>query len=433
MSSLSNEISAIIILLVSFLGLVFLGLHIAYAILLSSMIVTIYLGIPVMVVTQNLVRGINVYALMAVPFFILAGEIMMKGGITERLLRLAASLVGWFRGSLYQVAIVACLLFGTVSGSSAAGTASIGGMMVPRMKEKGYDDDVSTSACMTASVICMLIPPSHNMVLFALAAGQVSIASLFLAGIVPGFLLSFILGAYCYFIAKKRNYPKGEPFKIAPVLKSFKEAIPGLFTIVIVFVGVVGGFFTATEAAAIAVFYALIVGIFFYREIKIKELPGIFVKALRTIAIVLILIGASACFSWLIAFLRVPQHLSAGILSLTENPIIILILLNLIMIAAGMFMDMAALILILTPILLPVATSLGMHPVQFCMVLIINLGMGLITPPVGGTLFIGSAISGIKIGRLTKAMLPFYAVMIVAVMLITFVPFFSMWLPGLFM
>jgi tripartite ATP-independent transporter DctM subunit len=425
--------STVLILLGTFFILVALGVQIAYAVLFASMVTAISIGIPAATVMQNLVKGINIYSLMAVPFFILAGEIMMQGGITDRLIRLSKALVGWIRGSLALVNIVACLFFGAISGSSAAGTSAIGGIMVPRMMKEGYDGDFAASVTMASSVECMLIPPSHNMVLFALAAGNISVAKLFLGGIAPGVLLALCLGLYSYRVACRRKYPKGDGFKVSEAWACLKESLPGLSCILIVVVGVIGGFFTATEAAAIAVLYALIIGLFVYKELKFKDLYGIFAKALKTIAIVLILTGSSACFSWLIAYLDVPSVVSRLLLSISTNKYVILVLINILLIFCGMIMDMAALILITTPILLPIVVKLGMNPIQYCMMMIINLGMGLITPPVGGTLFIGSAISGIKVEQLSKSMLPFYIIMMIACMLVAFVPGFSLFLPNLLM
>jgi tripartite ATP-independent transporter DctM subunit len=421
------------ILLGVFFAMVALGVHIAYSVLFASIVTAVHIGLPAATVIQNLVKGINIYSLMAVPFFILAGEIMMQGGITDRLIRLSQALVGWIQGSLAQVNIVACLLFGSISGSSAAGTSAIGGMMIPRMRKDGYDADFATSVTMSSSVECMLIPPSHNMVLFALAAGNVSIARLFLGGIVPGLVLALVLGLYSYYVSRKRNYPKTASFDARLAFSCARESLPGLAAVLIVVVGVIGGFFTATEAAAVSVFYAILVGLFVYREIRFRDLYGIFAKALKTISIVLILTGSSACFSWLIAYLNVPAYVSRIMLSLTESRAVLLLLINLLLIFCGMIMDMAALILITTPILLPIVTNLGMDPIQFCQLLIINLGMGLITPPVGGTLFIGSAISGIGVEKLTRSMLPFYCIMTVALLLITFIPELSLFLPNALM
>lgn len=397
----------------------------------ASLLTCSYIGVDLQTMTMQVIKGMNVYSLMAVPFFILAGEVMGAGGITERLVVLSKSLVGWIRGSLAHVNIVASLFFGSISGSSAADTASIGPMMIPMMEKDGYDTDFSTCVTMASSVEGMLIPPSHNMVLFALAAGNVSIARLFMAGVVPGFVLAGTLCIYCYVMAVKRNYPKGDKFNLKIAFDCLMKALPGLGTVLIVVVGVLGGIFTATEAAAFAVAYALIIGIFVYREIKIKDVPKIFANGLKTSAIILILIGLSNCFSWLVTYMNVASYVSELIMSITTNKILILLMINVFLLLCGMVMDMAAIILIVTPILLPIATGLGMEPCHFCTMLILNLGIGLITPPVGNTLFIGSAVSGRTIGQLAKAMIPFYAMMLVALMTVTFIPGISTFLPNL--
>lgn len=303
--------------------------------------------------------------------------------------------------------------------------------MIPMMEKDGYDKDFSTCVTMASSVEGMLIPPSHNMVLFALAAGNVSIARLFMSGIVPGFVLAFVLCIYSYIIAIKRNYPKGDKFNLSIAVRAFIKALPGLGTVLIVVVGVLGGIFTATEAAAFAVAYSLIVGLFVYREFRIRDIPHIFAKALKTSAIILILIGLSNCFSWLVTYMNVATWVTNVILSITSSKILILLMINIFLLLCGMVMDMAAIILIVTPILLPIVTSLGMEPCHFCAMLILNLGIGLITPPVGNTLFIGSAISGHSIGQLSKAMIPFYAMMGIALILITYIPALSTFLPNL--
>lgn len=423
--------SAIILMLVSFFFCLLIGIHVYVAILISAFSTAMFAGVDLRSMCLHIVRGLNVYSLMAVPLFIYAGEIMSCGGITARLVRLSQALVGWIRGSLAQVNIVASLFFGSISGSSAADTASIGAMMIPMMEKEGYDTDFSTCVTMASSVEGMLIPPSHNMVLFALAAGNVSIARLFMAGVVPGLVLALCLGIYCYAVARSRNYPKGAGFQMREFLSAFLNALPGLGTVLIVVVGVLAGIFTATEAAGFAVVYSLFVGIFFYKEIKIKDIPRISLNALKTISIVMILVAASNCFSFLTAYLNVASAITNFIMSVTSNKILILLMINVFLLVCGMFMDMAATILIVTPILMPIIMQLGMDPAQFCCLVIINLGMGLITPPVGNTLFIGSAISGHTIGRLSKAMLPFYGMMFVALMIITFVPAVSTWLPNL--
>ncbi len=428
---MEGNLDVLLILLGSFFILIFSGFHIGLAVLASSFITCLYMGIPLQTMAIQVIKSMNVYSLMAVPFFIIAGEIMMRGGITDRLVNLSKALIGWMKGSLSQANIVASLFFGSISGSSAADTASIGAMMIPVMEKDGYERDFATSVTMASSVESMLIPPSHNMVLFALAAGNVSIARLFMGGVVPGILLALTLSVYCYFIARKRNHPKGDRFRLGVAWKAFTKALPGLSTVLIVVVGVIGGFFTATEAAAFAVIWSLIVGLFIYKEIKFKDIPGIFKSALKTVSIILLLIGASGCFGWLISYIGIADMLASWMLGITSSRILILLMINVFLLVCGMLMDMAALILIVTPILLPVVTHLGMDPVQFCMMLIINLGIGLITPPVGNTLFIGSAISKLSIGRLSRSMVPFYVVMVIALLLVTFVPGISTILPDL--
>lgn len=427
----SNNAVAIAILLIVFFVLIFTGVHIMYAMLASSILTALYLGVNLQTMFMQILKGLNVYSLMAVPFFMLAGEVMMRGGITDRLVGLSQALVGWIRGSLAHVNIVASILFGSISGSSAADTASVGAMLIPLMEKEGYDTDFATDVTMASSVEGMLIPPSHNMVIFAMAAGSVSIARLFMGGVFPGLLLAAVLGVYCYVVARKRNYPKGDKFNLKKAVSFFLHALPGLGTVLIVVVGVLAGIFTATEAAAFAVVYAFIIGLFVYKEIKFRDIPDILIKALKTIGIIMMLIGCSSCFSWLVSYLNISTLLSNWILSVTTNKYLILLMMNIFLLICGMVMDMSAIILIVTPILLPIATSFGMDPANFCAMLILNLGIGLITPPVGNTLFIGSAISGKSIGELTKSMIPFYIMMGIALLLVTYVPAFSTFLPNL--
>jgi tripartite ATP-independent transporter DctM subunit len=424
---------AAILLVVSFFGLMFLTVPILFAMIASSIITIMYLRLPVELVVLNMVKGINLYSLMAVPFFILAGEIMSQGGIIDRLLALSNALVGWARGGLAMVNIVASVFFGGISGSSAADTAAIGSITIPMMKKNGYETSFATSVIMASSVEAMLIPPSHNMVLFALAAGNVSIARLFLGGVIPGLALAFALMIYTYYIAKKRKYPISQGFDMKVALRTSVAAIPALGTILIVVFGVVAGIFTATESAAFAVLYALVVGVFFYKELNAIKLYRVFATTLRTLAIVIILVGASASFSWIIAYLQIPAAFTSLVLSITTNKILILLFVNILLLFAGCLMDMASLILITTPIILPMVVSVGMNPVHYGVLIIMNLGIGLITPPVGTTLFVGSAISKLSIEELSKAMLPFFAVMIIVLLVITYVPEIVLFLPDLMM
>lgn len=428
-----TDIVGACLLVGSFLFLIVMRAPIAFAIGFSSVITTLYLGLPLEMVAQNMVKGINTFVLLTVPFFILMGEIMSAGGISTRLVAFSNALVGWIRGGMAMVNVVASMFFGGITGSSSADASSIGSMLIPMMRKQGYPGPFSTSVTMAASIQGVLVPPSHNMVLFAMVAGGVSIGQLFLAGIIPGAVLGLSLMAYCYIVSVKNNYPMGEPFSLKNVMKTFKESIWGLASILIVVVAVVSGVFTATESAAIAAIYAFIVTFFVYREVPLSAFNGILTKTIKTLAIIMILIGTSNAFGWLLAYLKVTAMITSGILAISHNPIIVMIIINLIMLVLGTLMDMSAIILIATPILLPIAAKVGVDPVHFGVIMMLNLGIGLLTPPVGSTLFIGSAITGIPITKLTKSLLPFYAVMLVVLVVITYVPSICMYLPKLFM
>ena len=428
----TNEI-ATILLLGSFVVLIFMRVPIGFALGLSSIITTWYLDLPLMVVAQGIVRGIDVFVLLAVPFFIIAGEIMGAGGISARLVGLANALVGRFRGGLAMVNVLASMFFGGISGSSAADTSSIGSLLIPIMKKKGYDGDFATSVTMAGSVQGILIPPSHNMIIFALVAGSVSIGRLFLAGVIPGILLGVALMVFCYIMSVIRKYPVGEKVDFRTAMMSLWDSSLGLATVLIVVVGVISGIFTATESAALAAVWAFIVTFFVYREIPLSRMNEILGNSLKILAIILIMIGTSSAFGWLTAYLRVPGLVAQSILGVTDNPILIMLILNGIMLFLGMIMDMAAIILVATPVLLPIAIKIGIDPIHFGIIMMLNLGIGLITPPVGNTLFIGSAIAGISIEQLTKCMLPFFGVMLAVLALVTFCPSIVMFLPNLLM
>lgn len=425
--------TAILILIVSFFIFLICRVPIAFAIGISSVITTAYLNLPLMQIAQLMVKGVNVFTLMAVPFFIVAGEIMGAGGISTRLIKLADALVGWLRGGLAMVNCLDSMFFGGISGSSTADTAALGTIIIPMMKEQGYDECFATNLTMTSSVQGLLIPPSHNMVMYAMVAGGVSIGRLFLGGIVPGVLLGLSLAIYCYVMAKKHDYPMGSPFSISNALRAIVEAFWGMITLLIVVVSVVTGILTATESAAIAVVWSLIVSFFVYKELTLVEAWRVLERALETLAIVMILISTSQVFGWLITYLELPRLIAEGILGLTSNKYILRLILNVIMLLLGTIMDMSAIILVATPILLPIAQQAGMDPVHFGVVMILNLGIGLITPPVGGTLFVGSAISGIPIERLCKTLWQQLLVMVIALIIITYIPEFVMFLPNLIM
>ena len=424
--------TAIAILVGSFLIMILLRIHIAYAVGIASTLCLLYLGIPLSNICQQMVKGLFSFSLMAVPFFITMGCLMGQGGISDKLIALANSLVGWMHGGLAMVNIVASYFFGGISGSATADTASIGKLMIPMMVDAGYDDDFSTAVTITSSVEGLLVPPSHNMVIYATAAGGVSVGALFMAGYLPGALLAISLMIGSYVISMKRNYPRGDRFSMKVFLKQLGKSIWALLAILIVVVGVVCGVFTATESAAIAVIYSLFISLVVYREMNWKGVWKVLGECIDTLAIVLILCGTSSIFGYCLTYLHVPDLAASAITSLTSNKILLTLLINLILLLLGCIMDMAPIILIATPILYPLASSIGIGAVQFGVMMILNCGIGLLTPPVGSCLFIGSAVSGVKIERIVKATLPFYLCMIAVLMLISFVPAISMVIPHLF-
>lgn len=429
---MTTQTTAIIILLVSFLIMIFLRFPIAYAVAISSLLCLAYQGINFNILCQYMVKGISSFSLMAVPFFITMGCLMGSGGISSKLIDLANACVGWMTGGMAMVNIVASYFFGGISGSAAADTASLGTILIPMMVDQGYDDDFSTAVTITSSCEGLLVPPSHNMVIYAMSAGGISVGSLFLAGYVPGALLALSLMIGSYIISKRRHYPKGEKFSFKNLLKQFAVSFWALAAIIIVVVGVVGGWFTATESAAIAVIYSLIVSVFIYKGLTWKGVWKVIDQCIDTLSIVLILIATSSVFGYCLTYLHVPDKAANLIIGLTSNPILIALLLNLILLVLGCIMDMAPIILIATPILLPIAKSIGIDPIQFGIMMILNCGIGLLTPPVGSVLFIGSAVGKCKMEKVVKATLPFYLCMIAVLLLITFVPQISMFLPNLF-
>jgi len=423
----------IYILLGSFLSLILIGIPIAYALGISSIITMIYLELPVIVVFQKISDGMDSFSLIAIPFFVLAGQIMADGGMARRLVDFSNLLIGWVQGGLAMVNVLASMFFGGISGSSVADTSSIGSIMIPMMRDKGYDDDYSVNVTITSSTQGIIIPPSHNAIIYSLAAGgTVSIAKLFLAGIVPGIMVGLALMLVSYIIAKKRNYPKGELVTLREATVICKEAIWGLVTAFIIVGGVLSGVFTPTESSAIAVVYALLVTFFIYRDIPISRIGSILANAFKTISIVIILIGTSSAFGWLIAYMRIPALVSEAMMGLTSNPILILMMMNVMLLVFGTIMDMAPLILIVTPILLPVAKFIGMDPVHFGIMMMLNLGIGLCTPPVGSTLFVGCAIGEVSMEKVVKSIWPFYFTMIAVLLIVTYFPIFSMWVPSLY-
>ena len=428
---MSTETLGILILLGSFFIMIMLRFHIAYAVGLATVFCLISQGQQLVTLPQQMVRGVWSFSLMAVPFFITMGVLMGTGGISDKLIALANSLVGWMRGGLAMVNIVASYFFGGISGSASADTASLGSILIPMMVDEGYDADFSTAVTITSSCEGLLVPPSHNMVIYATTAGGISVGSLFLAGYLPGALLAVSLMVGSYIISVKRNYPKGEKFSIMRFFRQLGTSIWALAAIIIVVVGVVGGAFTATESAAIAVIYSLFVSVFIYKGLNWKGVWQSLEQCIDTLAIVLILIATSSAFGYCLTLLHVPDKAAALITSVSSNPIVIALLLNLILLILGCIMDMAPIILIATPILLPVAQSIGIHPIQFGVMVILNCGIGLLTPPVGAVLFIGSAVGKTPMEKVVKATLPFYLCMIITLLLITFIPQISMFIPNL--
>lgn len=422
------------ILLGSLALLIILGVPIAISLAVASLLTVFNLGLPPLIVAQRMANGINSTPLLAIPFFILAGMIMAEGGIAKRLVEFARVLVGPIRGGLAMVNVVSSMLFGGASGSSVADVSANGSILIPMMKQKGYDTDFSVGITVASSTQGLIIPPSHNAVIYSLAAGGVSIGALFLAGYIPGIMIGLGLMLACYFIALQRNYPADSrpPFKESSRISLV--AVPSLAVGFVIVGGIAFGFFTATEAAAIGAIMAFLVATFIYRELPLAKLWSATLQSVRTISIVIFLIAAASAFAWLMAYLRIPSAMAAGLLSITDNPILLLLIINLMLLLLGALMDMAPLILILTPVLLPIVTAdpINMSPVHFGIVLLMNLGLGLTTPPVGTALFVGCAIGNIRIEQASRAMLVLWPVMLIVLLLVTYFPWFVNFLPSLF-
>jgi tripartite ATP-independent transporter DctM subunit len=419
-----------LVLLGSFFVLMLVGVPIAYALGLAALAGALWIDIPLDAVMIQLASGVNKFALLAIPFFVLAGAIMAEGGMARRLVAFAGVLVGFIRGGLSLVNIMASTFFGAISGSSVADTASIGSVLIPEMEKKGYPRPFAAAVTVSGSVQAILIPPSHNAVLYSLAAGgTVSIAALFIAGVLPGLLMGLTLAVLCLIVARRENYPKGEVIPLRQALKICADAMWGLMTMVIILGGTLSGVFTANESAAIAVVWAFFVTMFVYRDYKWRDLPRLMHRTVKTVTIVMILIGFAACFGYLMTLMQIPLKVTAFLTSLSDNKYVILGLINVLLLVLGCLMDMSPLILILTPILLPVVKLLGVDPVHFGMMMMVNLGIGLITPPVGTVLFVGSAVSKLKIGVVSRAMMPFFVALFIVLMMVTYIPWLSLWLP----
>jgi tripartite ATP-independent transporter DctM subunit len=422
-----------LVLIGSFCLLAALGVPVAYCLGLSALIGALWIGIPAEAVMLKISDGTDDFALLAIPFFVLAGAIMAEGGMATRLINLAKVFVGWIRGGLALVNILASTMFGCISGSSVADTASIGSVMIPQMVKQGYSRVFATNLTICGSVQAVVIPPSHNAVIYSLAAGgTVSIGALFLAGVFPGLLFGVCLVGLVMWLAQKRHMPKAEPITWGQSVRIALDAVWGLVTIVIILGGILSGVFTATESAAVACVYAFLVTMFVYRDYKWRDLPRLVHRVVKTVAMVMMLIGFSVAFGYLMALMQIPAKATQFFLSLTGDKYVMLLLVNILLLVLGTFMDMAPMLLICTPILLPVMKTFGVDPVHFGMIMIINLGIGLITPPVGPTLFVGCAIGKVTMEEVSKELWPFYGAMCLALLIVTYVPALSLWLPRTF-
>ncbi len=413
--------------------LMLIGTPIAFCLGIASFATILYIGLPPLVVFQRMNSGMSVFSLLAIPFFIYAGDLMVRGGIARRIVAFAGSLVGHVRGGLGQVNIATATLFGGISGSAVAEAAAVGGLMIPQMKARGYGADYAVNVTSMAALIALLIPPSHNMIIYSISAGgKISIADLFTAGILPGLLLAAALMITAYVVARRRGYPV-EPFPGFTVAAHLGAvALPGLLLIAIIFGGVRSGVFTATESSCIAVLYALLVTIVVYRQMGWNDFVHATLGAVRTTAMILLIIGTAASFSWLMAFLKVPASLVTLLNAFSDNPFMILLLLNVLMLFLGTFMDMGPTIIITTPIFLPVAQSFGIDPVHFGVIMILNYGIGLNTPPVGAVMFVACAVGKISVWQAMRSIWPFYGAGLAVLALVTYIPAISLWLPGVF-
>jgi len=422
----------LLILLGVFAICVVIGMPVAFAIGVAAVSAFSYEGLPVMIAFQRIISGISIFALMAIPFFIFAGELMFHGGIAMRLVRFASSAVGAMRGGLGVVNVFSSMLFGGISGSAIADISALGSILIPVMKEKGYDDDYAVNVTVTSSLAGIIIPPSHNMIIYAIAAGGgISVSKLFLAGFIPGVLMCLCLAAVSYIVAVKRGYASEAFPGVVILLKNFITALPGLMTAIIIVGGVLSGIFTVTESGAFGAIYAFLATIIVYRALTWEKFKLAVINSVRTTSMVMILIAYSGAFAYLLTFYQVPTKMSVFLTDISDNPVVIMLMINLMLLLLGMIMDMAALILICTPIFLPIAISIGVDPYQFGMILLMNLGLGLCTPPVGSCLFVGCAVGGVRLEDAVKTIWPFYLAILIALMLVTFIPAISLTLPNL--
>ncbi|UGU15267.1 TRAP transporter large permease subunit [Sinomicrobium kalidii] len=426
-------ITEILILLISFVLLLAIGVPVAWSIGISGMVTMLVTidSIPAFTtVAQRMATGLDSFALLAIPFFVLAGQIMNQGGIAERLISFAKAVIGALPGGLSYVNVISAMLFGAISGSALAATSAIGGILGPHMEKEGYSKEFGAALNVTSSTTGLVIPPSNILIVYSLASGGVSIAALFVAGYVPGILMGLALMAVAAVWIKRKKYPAGEKSTVKHVFTTFLHAFPSLFLLVVVIGGIVAGIFTATEASGIAVLYSLILS-FVYREMDMKKLYKVFLSSVRTNSIVMLLIATSMAMSWVMSYEDIPQSVSEALLGLSDNKYMILLMINFILLFVGMFMDMTPAVLIFTPIFLPVVKDLGMDPVHFGIMMVMNLCVGLCTPPVGSVLFVGVGIAKTTIQKVIKPLIPLFIAMLIVLLLVTYVPEISLWLPKL--
>ena len=422
----------LLILSLSFTIFLLLGVPVAFAIGLSALCTLLYEGMPLAVGFQQMISGMNIFSFLAIPFFIFAGELMLYGGIADKIVNFARAVIGHVRGGLGMSNVLACTLFGGVSGSPGADVSAMGAVMIPMMKKEGYHADYAVNVTTHAALVGALMPTSHNMIIYTLAAsGKVSIAALILAGIIPAIILTVCNLVAAYAVAVKRGYPAGTFPGWSIVARTFAAALPGLFVVALILIGILSGIFTATESAAIAIIYTLVLTVFLYRTLKWEHFLKAATKAVKTTGTILLLIGISATFGYLISLYGVAELTGAALEQMTTTPWVIFLLVNVILFVLGTFLDMAATILLCTPIFLPICMKFGMDPVQFGVVLLINCALGLNTPPVGTVQFIGCTIGGVSVGHVMRTIWPFYGALIAAMLIVTYVPAFSMWLPNL--
>jgi tripartite ATP-independent transporter DctM subunit len=428
------EYLPIFVLVISFVFLLLIGTPVAWSISISALL-TMLVSIPLIpattTVSQRIAVGLDSFALLAIPFFILSGQLMNKGGIAHRLIAFAKTLVGALPGGLALINVIGAMLMGAIAGSAMASASAMGSILGPEMEKEGYSKEFGAAVNITSATLGLVIPPSNVLIVYSLASGGVSIAALFLAGYIPGILTGLFLMVLASFWAKKKGYKLGERSSLKDVFRTFVQAFPSLLLLFIVIGGIVGGIFTATEASAIAVLYTLILG-FYYKEISTRDLPAILLESSMTTAVVMLLIGASMSMSWVMSFENIPQDITTGLMSISDNKIVILLIINLLLLFVGIFMDMTPAVLIFTPIFLPIVTALGIDPVHFGIIMVLNLSIGLCTPPVGSVLFVGVGVARTTIPKVIKPLLPLFLVMIFALLLVTYIPELSLWLPRLF-